>query len=49
MIDMQNRGADGRSFRMKSLSRITQPDDLVTVKYLNNNINEMIGGGSHYQ
>ncbi|MHB0807777.1 MAG: hypothetical protein ACYCDV_00060 [Facklamia hominis] len=30
---------------MKSLSKTTQPDDLVTVKYLNDNITKIIGGG----
>ncbi len=30
---------------MKSLSKITQPDDLVTVKYLHDNIDGMVGGG----
>ena len=30
---------------MKSLSKTTQSDDLVTVKYLNDNIGEIVGGG----
>lgn len=30
---------------MKSLSPIKQDSDLVTVKYLNDNIDEMVGGG----
>lgn len=30
---------------MKSLSKITHPDDVVTVKYLQDNIMKIIGGG----
>ena len=30
---------------MKSLSKINNDNDLVTVKYLQDNIDEMIGGG----
>ena len=31
---------------MKSLSKTTQSDDLVTIKYLQDNIDEMIVGGA---